>query len=288
MKTRLLTCFFVLVLSTNLLSQTSQTKNAVSFKWAWIDHHTPQLSFLNGDWATYEQLTKGAEISYTRWLNRSLNLNLPVRLATADLSFDTPKGSVASSWLSLDAILQLKLLDNDHWINPYLLAGIGGVSTNWNPITAQLPFGAGLNVCLNPNIYLNSQTEYRMALNDGIDNMQFLVGMTFVLGETVKPPVDSDEDGIPDLEDECPLEAGPASTKGCPDTDSDGISDKNDDCPKEAGSIAMKGCPDADGDGIADLNDECPLEAGFASLMGCPDRDNDGITDNDDRCPDVA
>jgi OOP family OmpA-OmpF porin len=288
MKTRLLTSCFVLVLCTNLLSQTPQAKNAVSFKWAWIDHHTPQFNFLNGNWAPYDQLTTGAEISYTRWLNRSLNLNLPFRIGTADLSLDTPKGKVASSWLSLDAILQLKLLDNDHWINPYVLAGIGGVTTNWNPISTQLPLGAGLNICLNPNFYLNSQAEYRLALGEGLDNIQFLVGMTFVLGETEKPPVDSDGDGIPDLEDQCPLEAGPAATKGCPDADGDGISDTDDECPKQAGSFALKGCPDTDGDGIADINDGCPLEAGLATLMGCPDRDNDGISDNDDRCPDVA
>ncbi|MBP6183547.1 MAG: OmpA family protein [Saprospiraceae bacterium] len=288
MKTRFLTCCFVLVLSVNLLSQTPQAKNAVSFKWAWIDHHTPQLNFWNGDWAPYEQLTSGAEISYTRWLNRSLNLNIPVRLGTADLTLDSPKGKVASSWLSLDAILQLKLLDNDYWINPYLLGGIGGVTTNWEPITAQVPLGAGLNVRIYPNFYLNSQAEYRLALDEGIDNMQFLVGMTFFLGDTAKPPVDSDGDGIPDLEDLCPLEAGPAATKGCPDADGDGISDKDDLCPKEAGSIAMKGCPDSDNDGIADLKDECPKEAGSSALMGCPDKDKDGIADKNDRCPDIA
>ncbi|MBK7086249.1 MAG: OmpA family protein [Flavobacteriales bacterium] len=73
-----------------------------------------------------------------------------------------------------------------------------------------------------------------------------------------------------------------------PDTDADGIPDKDDQCPNEAGLANLGGCPDRDGDGIADKLDACPDLAGPADKQGCPDRDGDGITDNVDRCPDVA
>ncbi|MDR2286092.1 MAG: thrombospondin type 3 repeat-containing protein [Prevotellaceae bacterium] len=81
---------------------------------------------------------------------------------------------------------------------------------------------------------------------------------------------DSDNDGVPDDEDECPNIPGLAATKGCPDSDGDGIPDHLDDCPTIAGLVQFKGCPDSDLDGIPDNKDVCPYEAGPASNNGCP------------------
>jgi hypothetical protein len=82
--------------------------------------------------------------------------------------------------------------------------------------------------------------------------------------------IDSDNDNIPDSEDECPNIPGPAATKGCPDSDGDGIPDHLDDCPTVSGIPLFKGCPDSDLDGIPDNKDVCPYEAGPASNNGCP------------------
>ncbi|MDQ3050875.1 MAG: PorP/SprF family type IX secretion system membrane protein [Bacteroidota bacterium] len=61
-----------------------------------------------------------------------------------------------------------------------------------------------------------------------------------------KPAVktDSDNDGVPDSEDECPYIKGKTASKGCPDSDGDGLVDMKDDCPMESGTVANKGCPD--------------------------------------------
>jgi hypothetical protein len=82
--------------------------------------------------------------------------------------------------------------------------------------------------------------------------------------------VDSDNDNVPDIEDDCPNIPGLAATKGCPDSDGDGIPDHLDDCPTVAGIVQFKGCPDTDLDGIPDNKDVCPYEAGPASNNGCP------------------
>jgi outer membrane protein OmpA-like peptidoglycan-associated protein len=69
------------------------------------------------------------------------------------------------------------------------------------------------------------------------------------------PPKDTDGDGIPDANDACPTQAGPASSdpakNGCPlpkDTDGDGIMDDVDKCPNEPetfnGYQDSDGCPD--------------------------------------------
>ena len=55
---------------------------------------------------------------------------------------------------------------------------------------------------------------------------------------------DTDGDGIPDGEDECPNVPGPASNRGCPaDSDGDGVVDGLDDCPNEGGPANNNGCP---------------------------------------------
>ena len=97
---------------------------------------------------------------------------------------------------------------------------------------------------------------------------------------------DSDHDGIPNRNDDCPYEYGTALFHGCPDTDGDGIPDREDSCVRVPGLAKFHGCPDSDGDGIPDKDDACPYQAGPAKTHGCPDRDGDGIIDKDDLCPD--
>jgi hypothetical protein len=100
-------------------------------------------------------------------------------------------------------------------------------------------------------------------------------------------PPDSDEDGVPDEQDLCPLEPedldGYEDSDGCPepDNDFDGILDAVDECPLDKedrdGFEDEDGCPeyDNDKDGFSDVNDMCPNEA----------EDFDGEED-DDGCPD--
>jgi OOP family OmpA-OmpF porin len=80
---------------------------------------------------------------------------------------------------------------------------------------------------------------------------------------------DSDLDGLPDKQDRCPELPGAPALRGCPDSDGDGVPNIDDDCPQQAG--AVKGCPDLDNDGVADRDDKCPSSAGPASNQGCPE-----------------
>jgi uncharacterized repeat protein (TIGR01451 family) len=83
---------------------------------------------------------------------------------------------------------------------------------------------------------------------------------------TLVTPVDSDGDGIPDSEDNCPGMPNPDQR----DSDGDGVGDACDNCP----SVPNPGQQDADGDGRGDACDD-------------GDSDGDGIPDDEDNCPGV-
>ena len=106
--------------------------------------------------------------------------------------------------------------------------------------------------------------------------------------------VDTDQDSVNDLRDQCPTLAGSADNGGCPiDTDGDTIADAEDRCPSLGGIAANLGCPaDDDKDGVYNTADNCPEVAGNANNNGCPaelptDTDADGISDTEDQCPDL-
>jgi outer membrane protein OmpA-like peptidoglycan-associated protein len=132
-------------------------------------------------------------------------------------------------------------------------------------------------------------------------------GMRMVASVGYAPDLgDTDQDGIPNMQDGCPLLPEDMDdfedSDGCPDNDNDGDmrEDSVDKCPVDKEDIDgfedEDGCPepDNDGDNILDADDRCPLdkEDGKAPYDkdGCPadkrDSDDDGVSDAMDRCPD--
>ncbi|MBW2981103.1 thrombospondin type 3 repeat-containing protein, partial [Candidatus Woesearchaeota archaeon] len=103
-----------------------------------------------------------------------------------------------------------------------------------------------------------------------------------------KPKIDSDDDGVPDADDNCPSDFNPnqedtdgnkigdACELGPPiaaDQDDDGVPDADDNCPSDFNPNQE----DADGDMVGDA---CELGPPIAA-----DKDDDGIPDADDNCP---
>lgn len=102
------------------------------------------------------------------------------------------------------------------------------------------------------------------------------------------PDRDLDRDQVEDVTDACKAEAedkdGFADEDGCPEeNDNDGIPDVDDACPNEAGGALARGCPerDRDGDGLLDRLDNCPTTAGPAKFVGCQAAQLVALTDTD-------
>lgn len=204
-------------------------------------------------------------------------------------------------------------------IVPFALVGAGGMNMRstasglGKDSDPELHFGVGVKYAILQNLSarfdfrdnLMQETRSNPAVKDGdlIQNVEFLLGLSFTLGrtpaESAPPPKDSDGDGFLDTQDACPMQPGvapngcPAPAAPPPDADKDGIPDATDPCPNEAEDGAQPaptdGCPnkDLDGDGFLNDVDKCPNEKGVAP-DGCAvhDKDGDGITDEADKCPD--
>ncbi len=196
--------------------------------------------------------------------------------------------SATDNYYNVDGIVSYNLntLFKGERLMPFLELG-GGYSIFDEQGAGYFNLGAGLELWLGENkktaiilesLYKNTGETY------GVKHFQHLLGVAFLFGGDK----DSDQDGIPNKEDECPEIPGIAAFKGCPDTDGDGIQDNKDSCPQVAGIPAFNGCPDTDGDGIQDSEDDCPQLTGIAAFNGCPDSDGDGIQDSEDECPNEA
>lgn len=132
---------------------------------------------------------------------------------------------------------------------------------------------------------------------------------TKVIGTVEDPtPIDSDDDGVPDGQDNCPNTSNPEQSDvddngigdACDapqDSDGDGTPDDQDSCPNDQNKTIPGDCgcdvidTDSDNDGTADCNDNCSNDPTKTEpgVCGCgiadTDSDRDAIPDCNDNCP---
>lgn len=259
-------------------------------------------------------LPNGIEFGYTKTINEQFSFSIPLKYHQANISESAGSHSV----YSVDVLAKYNLNRSLSKWRPYILFGGGIIFEEEIGSYIQIPMGAGVHYMIGEHSLLSLETQYRHGLEALRNNIQIGLGISFSIGkvsegvqgvsnhtdmEKIPTPVliskevnseivnssDTDHDGIPDTEDDCPNLAGLGIHGGCPDTDNDGIKDSADHCPDKYGPISNQGCPiiDTDGDGIKDSEDACPTIAG--TNRGCPeeDTDGDGIPDSKDKCPNM-
>lgn len=306
---------FLILCAMGFMSSTiAQKSNVGDAKWSFggglhaADFYSPKPGI---DYGFKNPLQFGPRVSVWKNFNSSVSLGLDlsslIRKKEGDASLPATNQYIVNPALGI--IYKLNngyILKETTPVAPYLFAQVMGsyiakapyyTEKNWG---LAIPMGAGINWRLTDDLALQTSAGYAFGLSEDFeDHIFYSVGVMADLErqdkkipqveEKVIQPVDSDGDGVIDLDDACPLVAGLASFNGCPDTDGDGIQDSEDDCPLVAGIASFNGCPDTDGDGVADNKDACPNVKGVAEFGGCPnpDSDGDGIVDSKDKCPTI-
>ncbi|MEO6540193.1 MAG: thrombospondin type 3 repeat-containing protein, partial [Ferruginibacter sp.] len=234
------------------------------------------------EWNNTSRMTSGLAVSYFQGLNNNLDLMTTVSGTFVDYPIAGKPAQVNPSLL-LEGIaaVNLKLLSDKYYVNPYITAGIGA-SKYKGFYGAFMPFGVGLQVKVVDGVFLMWNSQYRVPITENASyHLYHSIGIVAPLTKkkepvvvvpipVVEPPKDRDGDGVLDVDDKCPDVPGLASLQGCPDRDGDGIADADDKCPDVAGLARYQGCPipDTDGDGINDEVDKCPTVPGLARYQG--------------------
>lgn len=257
--------------------------------------------FKKGNFFNSNNLTPGLALNYLQGLNNNIDFSGTLGANFVDYPISgMPPFHSDNFYLEATGSLNFKLLSDQYWVTPFADLGIGA-SKYLKHYAAFIPTGVGLQVNFSDEAYMLINSQYRIPVTSMASyHFYHSIGIAASIGkkkvkeEVVLPPppppvADRDNDGIPDSEDRCPDQAGPASLKGCPDRDGDGIADIDDKCPDVKGLAKYQGCPipDSDGDGINDEEDKCPNVPGVARYQGCPvpDSDGDGVNDEVDKCP---
>jgi OmpA-OmpF porin, OOP family len=150
-------------------------------------------------------------------------------------SLDLPKIRVFNRWRAIAEIDGGWPRGNDFSTDRYraplsLRAGVRAF------LSSQLSLEAGAGTGLGPAGYGHERWRAFFGIRWGCAPA---AGQAALVG----PPPDRDGDGVPDDQDLCPDEPGPAALDGCPDDDGDGIPNREDKCPKEPGPPENDGCP---------------------------------------------
>lgn len=195
-------------------------------------------------------------------------------------------------------------------LTPYLLVGAGVFRFNADD-NGQLTYGLGTKLAISENVDLRLEARGAVELDmdkedlhDTYNHFAFGAGFVFKFGQlTASSPEYQPQADTPDTQLEQSVMPEPEPAPPVEDSDNDGVIDTLDRCPVTpyGTPVDAEGCPktvkfvDSDNDGVSDVLDACPETPASAEvdIRGCPvvseiDSDNDGVSDVMDKCPDTA
>lgn len=237
----------------------------------------------NHQWSGTPQMMSGFGADYYKGITSHIDFTASFNYTKGINTFKLPAtNTISYTLVTLDALVNIKLLKDEKYVTPYLIAGVGIYNQHGTGFYAPLGGGIQLYIFKAAFVHIESQFRAPFSKND-YGNLFYQIGIASSFNKKkIKPvvpkeelkPQDTDGDGILDKDDSCVNTFGFAKYNGCPipDSDGDGINDEVDKCPTVAGSLKYNGCPvpDTDGDGIDDEHDGCINEAGPIENNGCP------------------
>jgi len=144
------------------------------------------MSFVLTDkkWSSFERKRVGMAITYTEGLSEKFDFN--ARLGMSDVDYTLTNKPYAAStgtrtYFEMDANLFMKLLNDRHFVSPFLSLGVGG--SVWKGYhAAYIPAGVGLQFNIFDETFLVMQSQYRMPVTgNAANNLFFSLGVSAVL-----------------------------------------------------------------------------------------------------------
>ena len=191
-------------------------------------------AFRRKDWFRPADKSFGIGVGYWKGITGHLDFSGNFIGTVSNFPAGFVKGdSIGQAGLTaqLDALLHLRLLNDQATVNPFLTAGIG-IGSFSKELAAYAPLGAGLQFRFKEGSFMVVQAQWRKALTDGISNDYMMYSVSFIHGPVsnrrlkkdlqlkqrpdVPAVADADHDGVSDADDKCPNLAGPKENNGCP------------------------------------------------------------------------
>lgn len=233
----ILSTLFFCILSVNSVAQNAQHPWSISAGAVFLKYHAPSsLSPLEG--ATYQPAVQvslgkylGGAFDFRTQITASHQIAFPAPLA------ELPSNTVKSMLMDMSYLLAFKInngvfLKQNSFFGPYILFGLGGSYVENNP-DVYIPFGGGIKFRLNDRMDLRVETSKKFSVNKDFQHTAHALSFAYNVGQprkrTFRPsvseekiiedtkPLDTDGDGVLDVDDLCPEEVGPSRLFGCPD-----------------------------------------------------------------------
>jgi hypothetical protein len=178
---KLLLVVFVIATSITSFSQTSTSLKrppTLGMSLTFNDFRTATLLrstnlndvFNKHDFSRFSQMSPGLTLSYSQGIYDNLDFATTLGGCFVRYPFkNRPTSNNEGFLLQADANVQLKLLDDSYFANPYLTAGVGA-SVYQVYYGAYIPLGAGFNFRVHEDTQISTQFQYRVGITDNTAN----------------------------------------------------------------------------------------------------------------------
>lgn len=124
---------------------------------------------INKQYGKIKEMSPGLAVNYLQGINRQLDVSTTLAGSFLDYPYEgMPLSGTESLLLEADASLYAKMVDDRHWVVPYLSAGLG-VSKFKGYYGAFIPLGAGIRFNLFDDAFLMVNSQYRLKVTDKVN-----------------------------------------------------------------------------------------------------------------------
>ena len=200
MKKILAACLFVHLLVTHANAQFEDEirRSAIGVSFFLNDYQTAQkirstsltTVFRNKQWSKLKDMSAGLAVYYFKGLSR--HMDFAGSLGGSFARFPLPNKTFTNDkfLLEAEAALNLKMVSEKYWVQPYLIAGVGAnmYGPYWGAYT---PLGLGLKVNIMDEAHIFITTAYKIPVTTATSAYRFTnsVGIAGAIGKKKEPKI---------------------------------------------------------------------------------------------------